>query len=242
MDIDLSNLLKIERSKIDKVKEIELQASPVEELGYDNVRRTVLTELEVKFWMNGEFPSEQSLIELFSTAEDRLSALSVLRDADLNLHLSNRGLPAFTDRSARGFNPEAVLAANMITDIYDKRSIGAKLKSLNLNTRQWNGFLKDKEFKLYFQSLVQQRFDGDVSDIAKIGLGKLVENADLNAIKYFHELTGEYRPQNEEVMQLNMIIARMMEVLAKFVSPEVLGQVANELEGAIEVKEIGVGS
>jgi len=237
MDLDLSNLEIAQTIK--KAKEGLPAPVEISYKGVTEIRREVLTFMEVQFWMNGELPSEQSIIELFVTQEDRMQALSVLRDPDLNkVHLANRGLPEFNDRSARGFSPEAVIAANMITDIYDKRSIGAKLKSLNLNTRQWNGFLKDEDFKKYFTTLVEQRFDGDISTVAKINLGKLVENADLRAIQYFHELTGEYRPQNEEVQQLHLIIARMMEVLAKFVSPQILDQVATELETVIDVKEL----
>jgi len=238
MDLDLSNLLKTESQKEQKKKAIQDLALPVEEIGETEVRRTVLTHLEVQFWMTGEFPSEQSVIELFHTVEDRNSALTTLRNPNLTTQLANRGLPEFTDRSAKGFNPEAVIAANMIADIYDKRSIGAKLKSVNLNTKQWNGHLKNPDFRKYFQGLVEERFGKDVSTLAKVGIARGVENGDLNAIKYYHEMSGEYRPQNEEVMQLHMIIARMMEVLAKFVSAEVLGQIANELDQAIEVKEL----
>ena len=241
MDLDLSNLLttlKTESQKEQKKKATQELALPVEKIGYNEVRRTVLTHLEVQFWMTGEFPTEQSIIELFNTQPDRVEALSVLRNPDLTVQLANRGLPEFTDRSAKGFSPEAVIAANMIADIYDKRSISAKLKSVNLNTKQWNGFLKSPDFRKYFQGLVEERFGKDVSTLAKVGIARGVENGDLNAIKYYHEMSGEYRPQNEEVMQLHMIIARMMEVLAKFVSAEVLGQIANELDQAIEVKEL----
>ena len=237
MDMDLSNLL-------DNLKaaKAEQDKAPVEEDVYidkSDLRKEVITYLEVEFWLKGDFPTELQILEQYSSAVEKQAVLKILRSEDLVKALNNRGLPNYENRSSvRGFHPEAVIAANMIADIYDKRSIGAKLKSLGLNTRQWQGFLKNRDFKAYFTQLVNSRFDEDVSTIAKVGLGKLVENADLNAIKYFHELTGEYRPHNEEVIQLHMIIARMMEILAEFVTPEILGQIANKLDTVIEVKEL----
>ncbi len=128
--------------------------------------------------------------------------------------------------------PVGVIAAHLISDVGDKRSKAAKLKSLDLTTADWEGFMLNPEFAKFFHDLIDTKFQS-YSTSAKVGLGKLIESGELNAIKYYHEFTGEFKPQQQEVLNLQMIIAQLMELLAKFVTVEQLGQIADHMEGII---------
>jgi hypothetical protein len=128
--------------------------------------------------------------------------------------------------------PVGVIAAHLISDVGDKRSKAAKLKSLDLTTADWEGFMLNPEFADFFHDLIDSKFRS-YSTSAKVGLGKLIESGELNAIKYYHEFTGEFKPQQQEVVNLQMIIAQLMELLATFVSVDQLSQIADRMEGII---------
>lgn len=128
--------------------------------------------------------------------------------------------------------PVGVIAAHLIADVGDKRSTAAKLKSLDLTTADWNGFLANPEFNKFFSELVDNHFR-DYSTKAKLGLGKQLEIGELNAIKYYHEFTGEFRPQQQEVIHLQLIISQLMEVISRFLTSEQITQVADEIDGII---------
>ena len=52
------------------------------------------------------------------------------------------------------------------------------------------------------------------------------------------EFTGLHKPENETNMNLVIILGRLMEVLSRFVTPEVMAQIADEIETVIDIKEI----
>jgi hypothetical protein len=76
-----------------------------------------------------------------------------------------------------------------------------------------------------------------------LALARNVDNGDLQSIKYFNELTGRYRGNDETVVNLMVLLGRMMEVLAKHVEPQILAAIADELDNVIDVqpKDLNVG-
>lgn len=153
--------------------------------------------------------------------------------------------PVGRGRSSRTENDLEVLqkaAIRLVVDVYDKRSLKAKLQSIGLTTIIWNQWLKERTFQSVLKREIDKHFGGLETD-AKLSLARLVIDGDLQAIKYYHEFTGIYRPglENETVLNLSKVLAKMMEILVKYVEPEKLESLADELEAsvfgnAIEVK------
>jgi hypothetical protein len=125
--------------------------------------------------------------------------------------------------------PEQVLAINLVCNLHDRRSLNTKLKALNLSSAIWNGWLRQKFFSEYFRSQLARRFNNVDTD-AQISLASNVQAGDLQSIKYYHELTGIYRPENELNRSLSSVLASLMEILAKYVTSEALVRIADEFE------------
>ena len=68
--------------------------------------------------------------------------------------------------------PNFVLAVNLIVNPYDKRAIPAKLKEAGLTTKQWNGFLRIPQHHEYYKKRLDQIFDEDTQNDAKLALQK----------------------------------------------------------------------
>ena len=82
-------------------------------------------------------------------------------------------------------------------------------------------------------------FDQDVKNEAKISLSRLVSNGDLQAIKYYNELTNIYRPeQNDPNRMVAVILTAVMEILATHVSSEILSKIAAEIRTSPSVTKV----
>ena len=121
----------------------------------------------------------------------------------------------------------------------DKRTIPAKLKEAGLSTKDWQAFLRRKRHYEYFQSRLDEVFDEDIRNEAKLALAKSVTNGDLQAIKYYNELKNIYRPETQNSLQLiSVVLTAVMEILAANVSSEVLNRVAAEIRSSEPVRKI----
>lgn len=223
----------------------------------------LLSFMEERFWQDGHYPTLSDCLEfttfyLGTEATHGISwVASTVKSDSFTTACRARGLPSLiqTDpkwtrtnlkrlsrvidgslppdpRNKPTLTAEQVLAVNVVSNLHDRRSIATKLKSINVTTAIWNGWLRQQHFSDYFRSHLARRFNNTDID-AQISLSQNVQSGDLQSIKYYHELTGIYRPDNELTRNLSQILASLMEILAKYVSPEVLVRVADEFEGAI---------
>lgn len=129
------------------------------------------------------------------------------------------------------------MVIKVLLDVHDARTIKAKLSSVGSTTLEYQQWLKDPLFKKKLNSAIDRRFN-NLEGEAKLALGKLVLGGDLQAIKYFHEFTGLFRPESETVVNLTKILAQLMEILVRYVEPAQLSEIATE----IEAKVLGVTS
>ena len=196
-----------------------------------NLKTEVIDFLEKIYNQNGKFPGTRSL-------DTHIKSLGYhaptdwneyLADAELEEVLLNRGLPTYDSPPGR-IDSNFALAVTLICDISDKRTKAAKLKDAGLSTRQWTGFLKRRSHYNYFAERLNRVWNDEVEPNAKLAISRAVEAGDLSAVKYFHEYTDRYRPQDQQIVNLQLIITGLLEILAKHLSKELLQTVASELE------------
>lgn len=120
-------------------------------------------------------------------------------------------------------------AISYILDYHDKRPIRSKLKDINVTTHEYQEWLKEAEFHSLMTRELQARFK-NVDIDAHLGLSRLVLDGDLNAIKYYFEFTGKYRPNTETQINITVVLAKLMDVLVRHVDSEVLDAIANSIE------------
>lgn len=212
----------------------------------DETYLDVLTFYETRFWLTATLPNNEEVKNRFSLSQrvfdnyyDRL--VEPLKNR-LGLELKPRSTFNLDTGAVKISGPEAdldplfVMATSIICDTADKRTTAAKLKQLGMTTKQWQGQIKLPAQRAYFEKRLAESFD-NVELSAKLSLSKNVEAGDLQSIKYYHEYTGKYRPQNDTTLNLVFLMGRMMEILSKFLSPEQLSLVADEIDNVLEVKE-----
>jgi hypothetical protein len=136
-------------------------------------------------------------------------------------------------------DPFFVLAVDMICDPMDKRSNTAIFKQANITSVRFKHLCKDAAHLAYYDARREEMW-GSVTKQAEIAIAKNIESRDLQSIKFMYELKNIYRPDSELTLNLTLIISRLMEVLVKFVDPQVLPQVAEEFDKVINApsKEI----
>lgn len=120
-------------------------------------------------------------------------------------------------------------AISYILDYHDKRPIRVKLKDLGVTTTQYNDWLKEERFHTLLKRELDARFK-NVDIDAQLGLSRLVLDGDLNAIKYYYEFTGKYRPSTETNVNITVVLAKLMDVLVRHLDSEILDTIATEIE------------
>lgn len=218
-------------------RQVEVEENPFEER--EEVQ--MLGHLEFNFYAKDGYPTWEELKELTQYTDVQLRLLMT----HVNERLELRGLPNYPIPSQLApvgwksdLDPLFVIAVTEVTNVTNKASTEAKLKKIGVTPRQWDAWLLDSSNYNYYKLMVQSKWNR-TEDSAQLGLMSLVEKQDLQAIRYYHEFTGRFKPSTELNVNLGVIVARMMEIFSHHVPPATLSKIAEELNVIdIEVKEI----
>ena len=201
---------------------------------YKDFALNVTTQLELKFWINGVYPSQAELEDKFQVNGNSF----YLIEKKVNSMLQVRGLPPVeweptaiskARKSEPDLDPYFVVAVSLVCDTFDKRSRSVKLKAANLTTKQFTAFLQKPKYLEYYIHRVNQAFKG-TSESAKLSLSRNVEAGDLQSIKYFHEYTKEFDPNREVQINLVKLVNLLMEILSRHVPTNIIEAVSREFD------------
>ena len=159
-----------------------------------------------------------------------------LKHETFHLALVKRGIqiPVVSDRSVEvipdGLTAEQVAAITTIVNFEDRRPRPVKLRELGITPTQWGGWLKQKEFKDFLQQMTATHLQ-DVLHVANEGLLNAVDRGDVNAIKFYHELTGRYTQESGSMQNLKVVVAKLIESVQRNVKdPDVLRAISADFE------------
>lgn len=208
-------------------------------MDFSDTRTRFLTYCESHHMLTGGYPKDQVLMERFNLGLfDLEETKTACRET-----LTKRGLPPMDEALlVDEYPPQFILACNVLSTVADKRATATKLKEAGLTSMQWQGYLRNPKYRKYYEDLLSEAF-GTTLLSAKQSLARNVESGDLASIKHLHEITGVYRPNQETQVNLGLVIAQIMEILARFIEPKILQQVADEVGNVInttayEAKEL----
>jgi hypothetical protein len=210
-------------------------------LKLQDFRKEAITFIETFYFQYKSLPSLADFVAKFSP-EILPKGPADWEDFLVNIQepLQNRGIPAY-EVPLDYLEPNFVLAVNLIVNPYDKRAVPAKLKEAGLSTKQWQGFLRQDKHQEYYRKRLDQIFDEDTQNDAKLALQRLIQAGDLQAIKHYHELQNIYRPSQQN-NQIQLILMAIMEILTLHVPPEIIGKVAESLRSSPQLKAIEVNN
>jgi hypothetical protein len=204
---------------------------------YSNLTTIVVTY----FNENNELPPPSILLEHYI---DNISIpeLEQILQSHINSKLQKWGLPLYVFNKIKSLNlktdskydPLFVLACQKIVDQSSTKSFAARikdLKPLGITEATWTSWMNIPSYFEYAKKLVDKQLE-TISDInANMGLARLIQKDDLQAIKYYHELTGRFKPAlNDNQMNLQFMIITLLEILVKHVDPSIIDVIATELE------------
>lgn len=205
----------------------------------ENEQVQMLGHLEFCFYTQNGYPTWEELRSLTNYTDVQLRLLLTV----VNERLELRGLPNYpipSEMKPVGWkstlDPLFVIAVSEVTNVSNKASKEAKLKKIGVTPRQWDAWLLSEENYNYYKYMVKSQWNR-AEDSAQLGIMAGIEKQDLQAIRYYHEFTGRFKPSTELNVNLGVIVAHMMEIFSRYVDPATLSKIADELN-VIEVKEI----
>lgn len=203
----------------------------------DQTALKIITLYEQKYFETGEIPTVQQVSNLLGLQGSEV--LSYLDKPQVKETLHRRGITAVNQDGLVSI--EQAYLVNLMLDTFDRRGIREKLKALKdamgieITFAQYNAWMKDPNFKRYLVKRAEIQFDA-VAPVAKNKLVAAIESGNLAAIEYYHEMTGIYSRRSQEMLDMRKLLAQIIDILTRHVTPEVLQAVATELE------VLGVGS
>lgn len=197
-------------------------------MGMTGQQLKVLTWIEEWWLRKHEFPPVGSLSSFFPD----FNLNEALKNEVFLKALDNRGIKL--PQADESLTNEQLAGIALISNFRDGRSPTAKLRSIGVTWTQWQGWMRQKHFKTYLQDLCAVNFN-DSMDIAQRGILGAVEKGNIEAAKFYLEITGRYTPQSSEVANLKLVLARILEVIQIHVKdPNVLRGIASDFEKVLQ--------
>jgi len=193
----------------------------------------VLSFIEQRYYETNLLPTKEAVCEKFNI--DLRTFAGISRRSEFQNAFAARGLPSYKTLKANDkglLTPIQLATANILLNTHDRNTIRKKLAALNVTSTQFQAWQKQAAFMDYLRNESIARFNNADVD-ARTNLVKLVQDADLQAIKYYFELSGVYSPNAQPILDLSRILASVLEILVKYLAPAELLEVANQLEGTL---------
>lgn len=133
----------------------------------------------------------------------------------------------------KGLSAAQNYALMIVTDANDRRGFLSRLKAAGITTTQWRGWLKQPVFASCLKELTGVALQ-EHETAANNALMKKVEAGDVNAIKFYYEMTGIYNPAKQQDRDVMEVLSAVIEIISRRVKdPATQFAIAEELQGLI---------
>lgn len=120
--------------------------------------------------------------------------------------------------------------ASVLLNPLDKRSQTQKLQALGIQPVTFHGWMKSKKFTEYMAQQSEILF-GDILPLARDALLRKVMKGEVNAIRLYMEMRGEYNKNNEATQDFRLLVNRLVETIQRHVKdPQALQAIAEEIK------------
>lgn len=184
------------------------------------------------FWLtNKRYPSDADIIDHFGFNKLQVQALN--ESKFWLASLDRRGIRR-PDKPAE-LSPEQVAAIAVITNYSDKRSTSARLEAAGITQEQLHGWQADPVFR---EALTRQAEDtfSNVAPVAQVRLAQAIDKGNLNAIKFYFEITGQ--AETPETINIKKTLQTIIEAVQKHCTPEQLNKIQDEVNAVLSIKGV----
>lgn len=188
----------------------------------------LLNFLEQYWYLYGQLPTKEKCVEkeaCSAAVYDNWVPREIFREA-----MRRRDIPVPGESKNNGVLSEhQLIVANALFDTHDTRSQVKKLKELRCSPRTYQAWLRDPAYQEYIRTRSENLL-GDNQHESHLALLDRVKSGDINAIKYYNEITGRYIPNNKDSVDVNAVLHRILEIIQIHVKdPAVLGAISQDM-------------
>jgi hypothetical protein len=199
---------------------------PKGEIGPQFTKR-VLPWIETFWHTNKRYPSDTDLITQFGFTLLELEKIHASKF--FKQSLERRGISH--PNRAHGLTDKQMAAIAVVTNYIDRRPTDAKLAAIGVTAEMYNGWMQDSEFKRQLQSRADEITD-NVYPEAQAALARKVSEGEVQAIKFYYELTG--RANTPETINLKLTLLKIQEAIERNVKdPRVLQAIGQDIAAAL---------
>lgn len=191
--------------------------------------------IEQVYMTEGIIPSAKKISDTFGTSVE--TAKKWLASPQFNVLLASKGIKK--PGTLGVLSAPQLYISNLMLNLNDKRSLREKCEAAGITTQQLAVWQRDDTFKEYMRKRAEALFH-DSDDAAYLNVIKNVQAGDLQAAKFYFEMTGKYQPSKSRGdVNLESFIASVIEIIQYRVSDSAtLELIANDLESLLSGKPV----
>lgn len=185
-----------------------------------------LTYIEQQFFLEGAMPTVDAIAAVFGV--NKATIKRWLKSPEFDYILRTKGI--INSNTDGVLTAPQMMIINMLLNIGDKRSEREKCELAGITPQKLAVWRRDAQFIGYMQKRAEKMFK-DSDDIAYLNVIKNVQGGDLSAAKFYFEMTGKYQPSVRMDVNVDMILARIIEILqVRVKDPATLELIANDFD------------
>ena len=181
---------------------------PTPEKFTDSAFRGTLAAFHTAYMRNGDIPSVEDIHELWPKLSKKIIS-GLLSTLEFRRALAHRGIQW---DPKDGLSMEQQTALLKLSDPFDRRGLGAKLKDLSIPMPRFQAWLKQPLFFELYSSQTQQNYAEALPAIRQRLIGN-AEAGDQRAIELVFAMTGEWNPQQQHLEDARTIILKVVEAI-----------------------------
>lgn len=188
----------------------------------------ILTYIDQRFWETGGLVSDDKICQDLKLSNQIVK--NAWKKPEFRQGLVARGVDLTPNATDGLLTPTQIMLANLLMNIGDKRSTREKCELLGVSTQQFTAWMRQPAFAGYLRKRAEHAFSASDYE-AYNTLMDQVRGGDMNAVKLFFEMRGIYNPRTQVDINVNVLVTRLVEIVAKHVTdPTVLEAIAHDVE------------
>lgn len=197
----------------------------------------VVNYTEQKFWDLGSLPSYEVIAAGVKEPVDYVRQV-IEKNSLARKSLVVRGVDLSPSESAQLLTSEQLIAANLILNAHDKRSVREKLDQIGVSSQKWHAWLRQPGFSQYINKRAEAAFEAN-DHAAYAALQENVEEGRLDAVKFHFEMRGKYKQSLDLNINIEQVLTQVVEIVARHVNDQdTLIAIAEDM-GQLQQRAVG---
>lgn len=163
-----------------------------------------------------------------------------------HLRLQLRGIPwpdgwldtAEAEVVSAKLTPIQMVALGILSDPTSRGSLKSKLERIGVSYSQYRNWMNNTEFAKAMNQIGEKMVVDNIATVHQSLVGK-AQAGDVQAMKLFYEVSGRHDPMRQQSLDLNRIVALLLEVITRNVTDiGTLTRIQDEFDSALSIGQI----